>query len=64
MRRGETEVFFISGKSYDEHFNGNFRCGEIKTVNEPPHDKTNNMTCAPSEDSVQTAQSDQSSLST
>ena len=27
---------------------------------EPPHDKTNKMSCAPSEDSDQTAQSDQS----
>ena len=36
-------------------------------VFDPPHDKTNKMTCAPSEDSDQpghpSAQSDQSSLS-
>ena len=35
----------------------------LEDTNEPPHDKTNKITCAPSEDSDQGAQADQSSLS-
>ena len=30
-----------------------FRANGIQTIYEPPHDKTNKMTCAPSEDSYQ-----------
>ena len=29
------------------------KCGEARPLNEPPHDKTNKMACAPSEDSDQ-----------
>ena len=37
---------FLTGSKYDIPI-------KIKIINEPPHDKTNKMACAPSEDSDQ-----------